>query len=143
MDPERRLFPGFVAIALAIAGLALPRKTAGPRDGAVRLAYALGLLLALDVSLGFNGVIYRGLYDYFLPFKALRVPARMGLMVGFSLAVLAGYGATRIAERVRSVPMRRVVLTALGLLMLVGVRVEAAAAVGGAAASAGELRRSA
>ena len=65
----------------------------------VRLAYALGLLLALDVSLGFNGLIYRGLYDYFLPFKALRVPARMGLMVGFSLAVLAGYGAARIAER--------------------------------------------
>ena len=61
------------------------------------LAYALGLLLAFDVSLGFNGVIYRALYDYFLPFKALRIPARMGLMVGFSLAVLAGYGAARLA----------------------------------------------
>jgi Dolichyl-phosphate-mannose-protein mannosyltransferase len=120
-DPERRLFPGFVAVALAIVGL-LPRRRSenrANRDGAVRLAYALGLLLALDVSLGFNGLIYRSLYDYFLPFKALRVPARMGLMVGFSLAVLAGFGAARIAERIRSVPMRRVVLTVLGLLMLV------------------------
>ena len=70
----------------------------------------LGLILAFDVSLGFNGVIYRGLYDYFLPFKALRIPARMGLMVGFSLAVLAGYGATRIAERLRSVNARRAVV---------------------------------
>ena len=112
MDPERRLFPGFVAMALAIVAL-------WPPLSATRVSYALGLILAFDVSLGFNGVIYRGLYDYFLPFKALRIPARMGLMVGFSLAVLAGYGAARIVERLRSVKMRRAVLTVLGVLMLV------------------------
>ena len=112
MDPERRLFPGVVAVALSIVAL-------WPPLSATRVAYALGLLLAFDVSLGFNGVVYRGLYDYFLPFKALRIPARMGLMVGFSLAVLAGFGATRIAERLRSAPARRAVLTVLGLLMLV------------------------
>ncbi len=121
-DPERRLFPGFIAVALAIVGL-WPRKHEGTTKkrwfGTPQFAYALGLVLAFDVSLGFNGVIYRGLYDYFLPFKALRVPARMGLMVGFSLAVLAGYGATRIAERLPSAAMRRVVLTVLGVLMLV------------------------
>jgi hypothetical protein len=135
MDPERRLFPGFVAIALAVVGL-LPRRkhTAHPENPAnpehpenlanldrpgVRLAYAFGLILAFDVSLGFNGVIYRGLYDYFLPFKALRVPARMGLMVGFSVAVLAGYGAARLAERCHSLAAKRVVLTVLGLLLLI------------------------
>jgi hypothetical protein len=127
MDPERRLFPGFVAVALAIIGL-VPRKRKHPEhpqhleppenQRAVPLAYALGLLLAFDVSLGFNGVIYRGLYEYFLPFKALRIPARMGLMVGFSLAVLAGYGATRIADRLPSAKVRRAVLTLIGLLML-------------------------
>ncbi len=121
MDPERRLFPGFVAVALAIVGL-WPRSFVlswfRGYIGTPPFAYALGLILAFDVSLGFNGLIYRGLYDYFLPFKALRVPARMGLMVGFSLAVLAGYGATRIVERLRSVPMRRAVLTGLGVLML-------------------------
>ena len=124
MDPERRLFPGFVAVALAIIGL-VPRKRKHPEhpqhlenQRAVPLAYALGLVLAFDVSLGFNGVIYRGLYDYFLPFKALRIPARMGLMVGFSLAVLAGYGATRIANRLPSATARRAVLTLIGLLML-------------------------
>jgi hypothetical protein len=122
MDPERRLFPGFIAVALAIVGL-FPRDRKPPgapeNQRAVPLAYALGLLLALDVSLGFNGVLYPTLYDYFLPFRALRIPARMGLMVGFSLAVLAGYGAAWIADRVRSQTLRRVVLTVLGLLMLV------------------------
>jgi hypothetical protein len=116
MDPERRLFPGFVAVALAIVGL-WPRRHDSWFRG-IPFAYALGLILAFDVSLGFNGVIYRGLYDYFLPFKALRVPARMGLMVGFSLAVLAGYGAARIAGRLRTVNARRAVLTLIGVLML-------------------------
>jgi hypothetical protein len=120
MDPERRLFPGFVAVALALLGL-WPRTRQGLRGfvRAPQCAYALGLALAFDVSLGFNGVVYRGLYDYFLPFKALRIPARMGLMVGFSLAILAGYGAARIAERLRSRTTRRVVLTLLGVLMLI------------------------
>jgi hypothetical protein len=112
MQPERQLFPGFVAVALAIVGLWPPLST-------TRLAYGLGLLLAFDVSLGFNGLVYRALYDYFLPFRALRIPARMGMMVGFSLAVLAGYGAVRIAERLRSEQARRIVLVALGGLMLV------------------------
>jgi hypothetical protein len=120
MDPERRLFPGFVAVALAVVGL-WPRTRKDGEPGYFRappFAYALGLILAFDVSLGFNGVIYRGLYDYFLPFKALRIPARMGLMVGFSLAVLAGYGASRIADRLPSAKVRRAVLTLIGLLML-------------------------
>src|SRR5262249_18384004 len=58
--------------------------------------YALGLAIAFDMSLGFNGLTYRLLYEYVLPFRGLRIPARMGVMVGFSLAVLAGYGADRL-----------------------------------------------
>src|SRR5207302_8910135 len=114
-DPERRLFPGFAAIALAIVGL-----WPGSRHDArrARLAYALGLLLAFDVSLGFNGIVYRALYGYFLPFRALRIPARMGIMVAFSLAVLAGYGAARIGEMIEQPRHRRLVFTALGLVLL-------------------------
>jgi hypothetical protein len=65
----------------------------------VRLAYVLGLLIAFDISLGFHGFTYRVLYDYFLPFRSLRIPARNGIIVGFSLAVLAGFGAARIRRR--------------------------------------------
>jgi hypothetical protein len=77
------------------------------------------LLLAFDVSLGFNGFTYRVLYDYVLPFHGLRAPARMGVMVGFSLAVLAGYGAARISDRLTSRRARRAALAGIGVLILI------------------------
>jgi hypothetical protein len=92
-DGERRLFPGFTAMALAALALWTRR-----RDPAV-IAYGLGLALAFDLSLGFNGISYRVLYDYVLPFRGLRIPARMGIIVGFSLAVLAGFGTARLIRR--------------------------------------------
>ena len=94
---ERRLFPGFIAIALAILG-ASTLGTSGTRGtaGTIVIAYLLGLLIAFDISLGFNGITFRLLYDYLLPFRGLRIPARAGIIVGFSIAVLAGFGAARI-----------------------------------------------
>jgi len=121
-DPERRLFPGFAAVALAIVGLWPSSNGDGRqrrRDRAVRLAYLLGLLLAFDVSLGFNGIVYRALYDHFLPFRALRIPARMGIMVSFSLAVLGGFGAARIAARARSPRGAQIALAAIGAVILI------------------------
>jgi hypothetical protein len=115
-DGERRLFPGFVAMALAAIGLA---RLVRPRSPMSRqrwpiVAYGLGLLLAFDLSLGFNGISYRLLYAYVLPFRGLRIPARMGIIVGFSLALLAGYGADRLLHGDR----RRWVAVAVALLML-------------------------
>jgi len=88
-QPERALFPGVVPIALAAAGLTPPL-------GAVRLAYVAGLLVAFDGSLGFNGLSYPYLYDWFSPIRGLRVPARFSVLVGLSLAVLAGFGVRRL-----------------------------------------------
>jgi len=95
---ERRLFPGFVAIGLALAAFVGTR----PRSRAETtwlIAYGLGLLVAFDLSLGFNGISYRILYEYVLPFRGLRVPARMGIIVGFSLAVLAGFATAALIRR--------------------------------------------
>ena len=91
---ERRLFLGFVTLALGVVAL-WPERGRRPDR---RWAYAFGLVLAFDLSLGFNGVSYRLLYDYVVPFRGLRVPARMGIITGFSLAVLVGYGAARLAR---------------------------------------------
>jgi hypothetical protein len=88
-QPERALFPGVVPIALAAAGLV-------PPIGAVRLAYTLGLLVAFEGSLGFNGAMYPWLYDWLSPVRGLRVPARFSVLVALSLAVLAGFGARRL-----------------------------------------------
>jgi hypothetical protein len=121
-DGERRLFLGFVAMALGVYAL-LPfsraRDSVRPDEPALRRvlrdprwAYALGLLFAFDLSLGFNGISYRVLYDYVLPFRGLRIPARTGIITGFSLAVLVGYGAARLAAG------RRWVFVTIALLIL-------------------------
>jgi len=103
---ERRVFPGFVALVLAAVALSPPRRTA-------TFAYGIGLLFAIDLTRGFNGVTYRFLYNVITPLHALRVPARAGMMVGLSVAVLAGFGVVRLLSRFRSQPTRIAVVMLL------------------------------
>lgn len=104
--PERALFPGTLPLALSAVALV-------PPVGAIRLAYAAGLLVAFDVSLGFNGVSYKHLYRWWLPIRGLRVPARMSIVLAISLAVLAAFGARRLLGRVRTVAGRTAVFGVL------------------------------
>lgn len=90
---ERHLFPGLMALALLIAGLWPPLDR-------IRVTHAVGLALALQLTLGFNGLIYGWLYDWVLPFRGLRVPARADILVLLGTCVLAGLGLARIAARV-------------------------------------------
>lgn len=94
---ERQLFQGIVAMALAAFAL-------WPPWSAVRAAYALGLAFAVDITLGFNGLTYPFLYEHLPVLRALRIPALAVILVGFSLAVLAGFGVARIAAKM---PTRR------------------------------------
>lgn len=91
---ERELFMGIVVPLVALVGL-------WPPLSAARIAYALGLVAAFDVSLGFNGLLYPWLHDYVLPYRGLRVPARMAIVVGMSLAILVGFGVARICRSFR------------------------------------------
>ncbi|HEV3139030.1 MAG TPA: glycosyltransferase family 39 protein [Vicinamibacterales bacterium] len=100
---ERELLPGLVPVALTIIALWPPLRP-------IRVAYGLALLVAFFASLGANGPIYMLLYDHVGAFRSLRVPPRFGMLVGLSLAVLAGYGAARIIDRW---PRRRRLATAL------------------------------
>ncbi len=88
-EPERRLFPGVMAVVLALVALWPPLSL-------TRVAYLAGLLLSLEIARGLNGWLYGPLYDYVLAFRSLRVPSRMGVMAGMALAVLAGYGTARL-----------------------------------------------
>jgi hypothetical protein len=90
---ERHLFPGVAAIALLIVSL-------WPPINRVRLAHAAGLALALQLTLGFNGFLYKPLYDWVLPFRGLRVPARADVLVLLGTAVLAGIGLERLTSRI-------------------------------------------
>jgi hypothetical protein len=108
--PERQLFPRIMPVALAATALWPPLSV-------VRIAYTLAFVVAMDGSLGLNGAYYPLLYTYVAPYRGLRVPARFSLFVGFTLSLLAGYGATRILERW---PRGRTALTAvmLGFIVL-------------------------
>jgi hypothetical protein len=90
---ERALFPGVMALVLTAVSLA-------PPIGLVRLAYGAGLLVAFDGSLGFNGLLYPYFYEWFLPIRGLRVPARFSVILGLSLAILSGFGVRRMLVRV-------------------------------------------
>ena len=90
---ERHLFPGLVAGALLVVGL-------WPPFSRMRMAHAVGLALALQLTLGFNGFIYGPLYEWVLPFKGLRVPARADILVLLGTCVLAGFGLARILARI-------------------------------------------
>ncbi len=105
---ERALFPGTLPLVLSAAALV-------PPVGTIRLAYAAGLLTAFDVSLGFNGVTYKHLYQWFFPIRGLRVPARMSVVLAISLAVLAAFGARRLLDRFRTPAARTAVFAALVL----------------------------
>lgn len=110
---ERRLFPGLVAAALLIVGL-------WPPFDRIRVAHAVGLALALQLTLGFNGFIYGPLYKWALPFKGLRVPARADILVLLGTCVLAGFGLARITARIK----RRWLSTAIATSMIVAASAE-------------------
>jgi hypothetical protein len=100
--PERKLFPGVVAVSLAAVALWPPLSR-------MRALYAFGLGFAFNLTLGFNAPLYRFLYEHVALFRALRIPALAVILVGFSLAVLAGFGIARMSARLKS-PVSRVVL---------------------------------
>jgi hypothetical protein len=93
---ERHLFPGAVPFLLAIVGVLLrPPSRVG-------IVYFLMFVAAFEASLGFGGYSYTFLYDQIAAFHGLRAPARLGIFVVFSLAVLAGFGYVWLAAALRA-----------------------------------------
>ena len=84
--PELSLFPGYVAIALAVVGLLLTRPSP------LVVSYVAGLALAFDLSLGLNGLIYPYLREHVGIFTGLRAPARASIFFLLFLAALAARG---------------------------------------------------
>jgi hypothetical protein len=89
---ERNLFPGYVLPVAAIGAVASPVGRWMP--------YAASLAAAVELSLGINGSGYRWLHAYVLPYRALRVPARLAMLVHMVLAILAGLGSAALLRRV-------------------------------------------
>jgi hypothetical protein len=109
--PERRLFPGTLALVLAAFGvLVVPPSRR-------RMVYLLLLVLAFDMSLGFGGYSYSFLYRHVAAFRGLRALARLGAFVLMFVAVLAAYG-YRIVVSAQPSTVRRLVLLAVAGFLL-------------------------
>ena len=109
-DLEGILFPGVTALLAALVALARPLRGS-------RAAYAALLVVAVDLSLGVHGLSYLTVYRTIGFFRALRVPARMFVIVSAAVAVLAAEGFVTILGVIGSPGRRRA--AAAGLIGLV------------------------
>ena len=109
---ERHLFPGLAAIMLTALGLAWrPRR--------IVWIYAAIMLLAIELSLGMNGVLYHWLYDRIFAFRGFRAPARFAILACCAMSVLAGFGFQYLQRVLRAQPARRFLLAAV--LVAIGI----------------------
>jgi hypothetical protein len=86
---ERQLFPGGTALLLGAAALAPPVSSLGA-------ACVAGAAVAFDGALGVHGAAFTWLYEKTAAFRAFRVPARFGTLMGLFISMLAGLGLARI-----------------------------------------------
>jgi hypothetical protein len=103
--PERRLLPGFVALALAAVGVigGLRRKT---------MVGIVGLVL----SMGLNTPVYAALREVVFTYRGLRAPARAAMLVFLALALLAAWGWARVLPRIRGSPALATAVVAVLML---------------------------
>jgi len=104
---ELRLFPGIAAVALAILALALRRRRA------VASIYLTMMAIAVTLSVGYHGPVYRFLYEHVWPMQGFRAPARFAILAGCALAVAAGFGFEYLQERLARSRLRRGLLVAV------------------------------
>ena len=95
LSSEMNLFPGLVTVLLALVGIF--RSTARSR-----YAYIAGLMFALVMTAGANGLLFEWLFEHVPLVRALRSPARFGIFVVLCLAVLSAYGMATLIDSAKS-----------------------------------------
>ncbi|HWF86869.1 MAG TPA: hypothetical protein VG222_18560 [Vicinamibacterales bacterium] len=108
---ELVLFPGVTVLAVALIGLWPPLDRR-------RIAYGVLLIVAVDLSLGANGLTYMTLYRTIGTYRNLRVPARLFIIVSAALALLGAEGCARVLRAVRRPAARATIGAALVGLVL-------------------------
>ncbi len=106
--PELRLFPGSIALVLAVLAF-------GRRPVRNVLIYAVVAVFAIELSFGVNDAMYRWLAGHVTALHGFRALARFGMIAAFAVAVLSGFGTAALLPLISA---RRRPLT---LLLLVGL----------------------
>ena len=89
-EAERKLFPGYLGVMLAMVGVAFGRQARAP------VATQIGVLwtvIGFLGSLGLNGWFHSALFNALGIFRGIRVPARWAVIAYFGIAILAAIGA--------------------------------------------------
>jgi Dolichyl-phosphate-mannose-protein mannosyltransferase len=97
------LFPGFLSIALGLAGAGIALGRAPHRgvanDRETALLYGSVALLTFWATLGPRAGLYTVFYTFIPVFSFLRAPERMGIVVMLCLAVLAAFAVRALRDR--------------------------------------------
>ena len=109
---ERSLFVGTIALTLAVIAVVMVRTR-------VTMSFGLLALAAADLSFGVNGISYNLLREAIPLFGGFRAPARFGVLVLLSVALLAGSGLARLLSRASSRKRQ-----AVCALLLIGLSLE-------------------
>ena len=106
---ERRLFPGFVAIAIAGWGLwAIERR---------RLTLLILGVVGFIISLGLNTPVYSALGSVLFIYNGLRAPARASILVFLAVAGLVAYGWSRLEGTMKGLAPVATAVVAAALLL--------------------------
>ena len=110
---ELRLFPGAVAIALAMVAI-------GFRPRRIVFVYVALLAITIELSMGLNGYLYSWLVGAVDAMRGFRSPARLGIMAQCAVAMLAGFGAHIVCAHARKIHRQYgALVAAAGLVGLV------------------------
>lgn len=108
-QPERRLFPGIIALVLAIAGLMNIDRH--------RITLVVVGLVGLILSLGLNTPLFEPLRTVLFVYRGLRAPARAGILVYVALAALVAFGWARLEKRHRRFATVGTTIVAIAMLL--------------------------
>ncbi len=123
-EPERELFQGAVLTLFAMAGLGIALRLRR-RDRTWRrhvITYGVILAAAVWLSLGPAGLAYSLLLRLVPGMTALRVPARLAIVVSVAGAALAGAGFAALFERLGGAARTAAILVVASMIVLEGQR---------------------
>jgi hypothetical protein len=107
---ERSLFPGLTVVGLVMTSLVVVHSR-------VVAVFAIAAVLAIDLSLGVNGLLYDPLQRTVPLLTSMRAPARFGVLALLAFAVLSGIA---VAQLTRGTRRQRVAIT-IALLVCLGI----------------------
>ncbi|MEQ1869945.1 MAG: hypothetical protein ABL961_07965 [Vicinamibacterales bacterium] len=108
---ELRLFPGAMALLLATASIRHSRRR-------VVLLYVVTTVVAVELSFGTNGFLYRWLLQHLPPLQGFRAIARFGMLAGSATAVMAALGIQALLTRIPEGSRWRRALVPMVLMVL-------------------------